>query len=49
MRTLFYRFLLPLAVLGAMATFATQEASPSAAAEGLFLGELSAAAEGLAS
>src|SRR5215210_7124581 len=37
------RFLVPLAVLGAVAAFATHELSPGAAAEGLFLGELSAA------
>jgi hypothetical protein len=37
------RFLIPLAVLGAIAAFSAREAIPSAAAEGLFLGELAAA------
>lgn len=39
----FYRFLLPLAVLGAVTAFAAHEANPVAGSEGLFLGELSAA------
>jgi hypothetical protein len=43
MRAQLTRFLLPLAVLGAVASFSVREASPAAAAEGLFLGELAAA------
>ncbi|MES1244990.1 MAG: hypothetical protein ABUT39_25520 [Acidobacteriota bacterium] len=42
MRNLLTRFLLPLAVLGAIAAFSVREAGP-AAGEGLFLGELAAA------
>ena len=43
MRNPLIRFLLPLAVLGAIAAFSVREAGASAAAEGLFLGELAAA------
>ena len=43
MRNQLTRFLLPLAVLGAIAAFSVREAGASAAAEGLFLGELAAA------
>jgi hypothetical protein len=43
MRNLPIRFLLPLAVLGAIAAFSVREAGASAVAEGLFLGELAAA------
>lgn len=43
MRDLHVRFLLPLAVLGAVAAFSFQERNSAAAAEGLFLGELAAA------
>jgi hypothetical protein len=43
MRNQLTRFLLPLAVLGAIAAFSVREASASAVAEGLFLGELAAA------
>ncbi|HEX3130584.1 MAG TPA: hypothetical protein VH394_24815 [Thermoanaerobaculia bacterium] len=42
MRNLLTRFLIPLAVLGAIAAFSVREVSPSAAAEGLFLGKLAA-------
>ncbi|HYN20925.1 MAG TPA: hypothetical protein VE078_08195 [Thermoanaerobaculia bacterium] len=43
MRDSLVRFLLPVAVLGAVAAFSLQEVNPAAAAEGLFLGELAAA------